>query len=249
MTALPTPDYSAAGIPVGEGVRDAHRRLLEHIRTPGSWWSGAQRVAIMAETRQATSCRLCARRKEALSPGHVDGDHDTRGTLPAGMVDVIHRVRTDPGRLSRAWFDGVVPAVLSDGEYVELIAVVALTAGLDFFARSLGIACFPLPEPLPGEPSRQRPAAARGGTAWVPMLACEDAVGSEADLYEGLAFVPNIVRALSLVPTEVKALQCSSAAHYLRVEDIIDPAARRSLERPQMELIAARVSALNQCFY
>jgi alkylhydroperoxidase family enzyme len=81
------------------------------------------------------------------------------------------------------------------------------------------------------------------------MVACEDATGAEADLYEGLAFVPNIVRALSLVPGEVRALQRSSAAHYLSVKDIVDPAARRSLDRPQMELVAARVSALNRCFY
>jgi hypothetical protein len=243
------PDYSAAGVPVGDELREAHRLLLDHIRGPGTWWTGAQRVAIMAEARHATACGLCARRKAALSPEQADGAHDARDALPAGVVDVVHRVRTDPGRLSRAWFDRVVPAVLGDGEYVELIAVVALTSGLDFFARALGIPRFPLPEPLPGEPARQRPSAARGGVAWVPVISCEDAVGPLGDLYEGLSFVPNIVRALSLVPPEVKALQCSSRAHYLPVKDIVDPAARRSLERPQMELVAARVSALNQCFY
>jgi alkylhydroperoxidase family enzyme len=247
---MATFDSSAASVPVREDLREAHRRLLEHIRAPGSWWSGAQRVAIAAESRQATSCGLCARRKAALSPTHVEGVHDTLGTLPASGVDVIHRVRTDPGRLSRSWFESIVPAGLSDGEYVELVGVVALTAGLDFFTRVLGILPYPLPDALPGDPSRYRPASARRGTAWVPMIACEDATGgAEADLYEGLAFVPNIVRALSLVPSEVKALERSSAAHYLPVKDIVDPAARRSLDRPQMELIAARVSALNQCFY
>ena len=247
--AMATFDSSGVGVPAFEDLRVAHHHLLEHIRAPGSWWSGAQRVAIAAESRQATSCGLCIRRKAALSPTHIEGVHDTLGTVPASAVDVIHRVRTDPGRLSRSWFESIVPARLSDGEYVELVSVVALTAGLDFFARALGIPPYPLPDALPGDPSRYHAAFARGGTAWVPMVACEDASGAEADLYEGLAFVPNIVRALSLVPREVKALQCSSAAHYLPVKDIVDPAARRSLDRPQMELVAARVSALNQCFY
>lgn len=242
-------DSSPAGVAVGGDLREAHRRLLEHIRAPGSWWTGAQRVAIAAESRHATRCGLCARRKATLSPAHVEGMHDTLGALSASAVDVIHRVRTDPGRLSRSWFEHIVPAGLSDGEYVELVGVVALTAGLDFFARAFGIPPYPLPDALPGDPSRYRPASARAGTAWVPMVASEDATGAEADLYEGLAFVPNIVRALSLVPGEVKALQRSSAAHYLPVKDIVDPAARRSLDRPQMELVAARVSALNQCFY
>src|SRR5262245_29095125 len=98
---MTTDDSSAAGVPVGEDVREAHRRLLEHIRAPGSWWSGAQRVASAAESRHATRCGLCARRKAALSPAHVEGMHDTLGTWSASAVDVIHRVRTDPGRLDR----------------------------------------------------------------------------------------------------------------------------------------------------
>jgi hypothetical protein len=81
------------------------------------------------------------------------------------------------------------------------------------------------------------------------MIAAGDAAGAEADVYGGLAFVPNIVRALSLVPDQVRALRRWSDAHYLPVERIPDPTARRALDRTQMELVAARVSALNQCFY
>jgi hypothetical protein len=81
------------------------------------------------------------------------------------------------------------------------------------------------------------------------MIAPEDAIGTEADLYPPNAVIPNIVRALSVVPAEARALQMLSASHYLPVEQIVDPTIRRSLDRTQMELIAARVSALNQCFY
>jgi len=179
----------------------------------------------------------------------VPGEHQGYGLLPEHVVEVIHRVRTDPARLSRAWFDGVIAHGLDVPAYVELIGVVTMVTGIDYFARAMGVAPFRLPDPLPGQPSRYLPASARPGTAWVPMIAPEDAAGPEADLYPAAAMVPNIVRALSLVPAEARVLQTLSGSHYLPVEQIGDPTVRRALDRMQMELIAARVSALNQCFY
>ena len=76
-----------------------------------------------------------------------------------------------------------------------------------------------------------------------------DADGPEADLYPEVALVPNIMQALSLVPDEARALQRSSDAHYVEMQDLADPSARRDLDRLQIELVAARVSALNECFY
>jgi hypothetical protein len=242
-------DYSAADVPVRADLREAHRWLLEHLRAPGTWWTGAERLAIAAEARRATTCRLCRDRRAALSPASIGGEHDTAEALPANVVDVIHRVRTDPARLSRQWFDAVLAGGVRVEPFVELIAVVTLTTGMDYFARALGVPPFPLRPALPGEPSRYVPAAATGGTAWVPMIAVEDATGAEADLYSGAPFAPNIVRALSAVPDEVRALWRSMSAHYLPTASIPDPSARRSLDRMQMELVAARVSALNQCFY
>jgi hypothetical protein len=59
-----------------------------------------------------------------------------------------------------------------------------------------------------------------------------------------------VIRAMSLVPDEVRTLADLSAAHYLPNHRVRDPAAQQgSLSRPQIELIAGRVSALNQCFY
>ena len=234
---------------VREDIQAAHRDLWEHIRAPGNWWTGVQRVAIAAEARRADDCSLCAARKAALSVAAVQGEHQSTGVLPPNVVDVIHRVRTDPARLSRSWFEAVIAGGLDVPSYVELIGVVTMLTGVDYFARSLGIEPFPLPEPRPGAPSRSLPASAKPGTAWVPMIAPEDASGSEADLYPAGAVIPNIIRALSLVPAEVRELQRLASAHYLPVAQITDPTARRSLDRMQIELVAARVSALNQCFY
>jgi hypothetical protein len=240
-------DYGASR--VREDIAAAQRRLWEHVAAAGSWWTGKERVAIAAEARQADDCGFCAQRKSALSAGAVRGEHSTTGALPARLVDVIHRVRTDPARLSRSWFNAVMGDGLEAPAYVELIGVVTMITGVDYFARSLGVALFPLPEPRPGAPSRRLPEGAKPGVAWVPMIAPEDVSGPEADLYPADAMIPNIARALSLVPAEARMLQVLAAAHYLPVAQIGDPTARRSLDRMQMELVAARVSALNQCFY
>ena len=101
---------------VREDIWAAHRDLWEHIRAPGTWWTGAQRVAIAAEARRADDCNFCAARKEALSPAAVPGEHQSAGPLPASAVDVIHRVRTDPARLSRSWFDGVIAGGLASAQ-------------------------------------------------------------------------------------------------------------------------------------
>jgi alkylhydroperoxidase family enzyme len=199
--------------------------------------------------RDAESCRLCRDRKAALSPNSVRGTHDNDGTLPENVIEVIHRVRTDPGRLSRDWYEQRLTGGLTDGQYVEIIGVVTLCAGTDYFARALGITPFALPTPKDGAPSGYRPASATGGTAWVPLVEPADANGPESDLYAGIDFVPNIMKALSLVPNEARALQRSSDAHYVPVNKISDPSVRRALDRMQMELVASRVSALNECFY
>ena len=242
-------DYTAAGVPVRDDLRETHRAFWTHVRSPGTWWSGHERVAIAAEARGSQTCRLCRARGEALSPSIVAGEHDTIGELGANAVEAIHRVRMDPARLSRPWFDSIVATGLTVERYVELVGVVSLIAGVDSFARALGIPAFPLPEPIPGAPSHHRPASAKPGEAWVPMIAAEDATGSEADLYDGAVFVPNILRALSVVPDEVRALKKAAASHYVSFQEIPDPTVRRALDRSQMELVAARVSALNECFY
>ena len=232
-----------------DDLKETQAFLWAHVRAPGTWWTGPERIAIAAETRRALSCALCRQRKTALSPGAITGTHDTFGALSAAVVEVIHRVRTDPGRLSRAWFDGVIASGLSVPRYVEVVAVVAMVAGLDFFARALGIAPDALPAPLPGEPSRYLPGAAKSGTAWVPMIAPEEASGADAGLYGDLPLVPHIMQALSVVPAEARALRRSSEAFYVPLIHLSNPSFGRALDRTQIELVAARVSALNECFY
>jgi hypothetical protein len=234
-------------LPIPEALRDAHRRAWERLARPGAWWTGAERVALASEVRAARDCSLCRERKAALSPRSVPGEHAASALLAAEAVDAAHRIATDPGRLTRAWLEKTLAGGLSDAHYVELVGVTVTVVDLDAFHRALGLAPEPLPEPVGGEPSRERPPAVQGA-AWVPWIALDSAEGRA--LFGSRSLVPNVARALSLVPDAVRQLFELSAAHYLPLDDVVDPRARMAaLSRPQMELVAGRVSALNECFY
>jgi hypothetical protein len=246
---MPDISYRAALVPVRDDFAAAHTRFWRRLASPGAWWTGAERVAIAAEVRQAWHCGLCRARKEALTPTAVQGRHDHLSTLPEAAVEVIHRVVTDPGRLSWKWVKDTLTAGLSVEQYVEIIGTLAAMVSIDSFCRGVGVPLHPRPEPQPGAPSYYRPPSAVQEDAWVPMIPVDRATGAEADLYMGQA-VGNVLRAMSLVPDEVRTLFDLSAAHYLPMGQVRDPSASTgALTRMQMELIAGRVSALRQCFY
>ncbi len=242
--------YSHAPVPVREDLPAAHRRAWRRLAEAGSWWTGSERVAIAAEVRSAARCGLCAERKAALSPYAIAGEHASVGALPPHVLDAVHRITTDPGRLTRKWFDALMASGLADGPYVEAVGIITTVVSIDSFCRGLGLPPHPLPEPAPGAPSRYRPPSARHEGAWVPTIPSRAATGAEADLYRGFPGpVPNVIRALSLVPDAVRTLKDLGAAHYLPPADMIDLTRGRSIDRAQMELIAGRVSALRECFY
>lgn len=242
-------DYSGAGVPVRRDLQDTHRELLEYFARPGAWFQGAERLAIAAESRNGENCALCRARKASLSPEQPAGEHDRVSRLPEALVEIAHRIRVDPQRLSHAWFQRMLESGLGEGEYVEAVGLITFTAGLDYFCRAIGIPVFSLPDPAPGEASGERPEGLREGEAWVSMLAPEDARGPEEGLYGGISFVPNIARALSQVPDHARMLQSETRTHYVDLADLQNPGVGRDLDRVQIELVAARVSALNECFY
>jgi len=59
----------------------------------------------------------------------------------------------------------------------------------------------------------------------------------------------SITQALSLVPAENAALEQLHGHLYLTFGEMSDPAVSKGLSRSQMELVAARTSAHNECFY
>lgn len=209
-------------------------------------------MAIAAETRNAAFCKYCRDSKAALSPYAIEGTHERAGNLPESVIEIIHQIATDPGRLTRAWFDRMINGGLGYGEFVETVGTVVTTIAIDTFTRAIGMPPHPLPDPVSGEPSYTRPIGAKHGPAWVPMLAPEDMTASEACL-ETVYVSANptfIRRALSLVPEEACGLFDLVDAQYLPGAIMPDLTIQfRAITRAQMELIAGRVSAINKCFY
>ena len=134
--------------------------------------------------------------------------------------------------------------------YVESLSIVAHVVAIDTMARGLGIDALPLPEPKPGLPSHYRPAGAKPGGAWVPWLEPADLTEQETGIYPAGRPAANIMKAMSLVPDEVKSFFDVVSRQYqgpLQMRDFSRE--YRAISHAQIELLAARVSALNQCLY
>lgn len=228
---------------------EAHERAWKAIAAPGTWLTGERRVAVAAEIRRARDCKLCQRIKQALSPNAVQGEHETTGKLGAAEVDLIHRVVNDPGRLSERWSQSVLERGLTEGEYVEIVGLVAMAMIMDTCKRALGLPQTPLPEPLPGEPTRYRPPGAKKRVAWLPLVEPEDTVESDGPMYPSPK-AGYIYRGLSLVPQSVRDYWALANCHYLPGQYVYQfDKTIRAISRPQTEILAARVSALHQCAY
>lgn len=123
---------------------------------------GAERVAIASEPRNAPNCTLCKQRKDALSLYTIEGEYDSLGVLPEVSVKQIHRIVTDPSRLTRKWYDGLIEAGLTPEKYVEALGCMSTTIDVDTFCQGIGIDIWPLPEAHPREPTLSRPLAEVG---------------------------------------------------------------------------------------
>ncbi|MEO2168015.1 MAG: alkylhydroperoxidase-related (seleno)protein, partial [bacterium] len=56
-------DYGDSGIRIRDDLAPEHTRIWQRLAAPGAAWSGAQRVAIVEESRRAVDCELCRTRK------------------------------------------------------------------------------------------------------------------------------------------------------------------------------------------
>ena len=245
---MPTISDASAPYKVRQDLAAAHRRVWERLASPGTWLDGSTRTRVAEEVRHAPGCELCARRKASLSPCGIDGKHDDLGPLPNIWVEMIHRIVSDPARLTYSWYRNMISSGIAEGEYIEIVSVVAHVIAIDTFARGLGMPKQPLVPPRPGAPSRYRPVEARVTDAWVPTIVWDEAGPHEADYFVGPS--SNIRRALTLVPDEARSFFDLSAYQYLAGPAMQDFGKEyRAITHAQVEFLAARVSALNRCLY
>ncbi len=239
--------YDDAPLDVRADIRAAHAQRLDEIASPGTWFDAKTRVAIAAEARNANGCKLCSRRTAALSPLAVDGMHDSLDDLPEPVIEVIHRIATDPSRLSQRWYRNCLER--ADGRGICRDCGRHLLDDLTRYvcarSRNRAIAT----SRAKGRRTGAR-APSRGETGRRLGV-----VGCAPGRWErwGDQFGPaasNIRRALSLVPDEARAWFDVVDTQYLNAEQMRDfDTMHRAIDRAQIELVAGRISFLNQCAY
>ncbi|MEM9655271.1 MAG: hypothetical protein AAGA65_24480 [Actinomycetota bacterium] len=217
-------DYSSSPIAVRDDILESHRTAWALLAEPGTWFTGVERLAIAARARTMFAAR-------ATPPW-------ARTTEPAAGVseataEVVDLVTLDAGSIDRAKADAAIAAI-GEGPYVELIGIVAVTVMVDVFAEAMGLDPEPFPEPIDGEPARTEP----------------DGLGDIGAHVRALDPFPaaNVARALSLVPDANTLFRTVSVPAYSS-PGFADLQWETPLSRPQVELVASRVAALNECFY
>lgn len=225
--------YEASPIPVRADLDEAHRATVDSWASAGNHWTGAERLAMVVEVRRA---RAAEELPPWVRPSTVDSLDDPAGPLPAAAVDVVWRLTNHPGTLTADWYAEMIQRGLTPEQYVELVGVVATAACLDVFATAIGIEPVPLPEPTDGEPDREVVPDTAVTTHWVPTAQ----IGG-----------PNVGRALTAVPVAATAWRRLSDAQYVPREALLSDLgwSRGAIDRMQVELLAARTSLINECFY
>jgi hypothetical protein len=232
-------------------LSEALTRTWQALGACGVWWTGGQRVAIAAEARAARDCPLCHARKAAPVPQAVAGAHAAATALGPAAIEAIHRIVSDPGRLSQAWYRRTLAAGLTEEAYIELLGVVAIGTAVDTFDRAQGAPLRALPVAGAGTPARRRPLGAKTGLGWMPMLAPEDVTPDDPPLYACAGRSGgNVHRALSLVPEAMMQFWDLFEPMYLHQDAMRDFAREyRAITHAQIEMLAARVAVRNQCVY
>jgi len=223
-------------ITVREDLADAHRLAWEHIATPGSWWSGAERVEL------ARTALVAIEDADAPPPWiPITSTNRLAADLvaPGAAHDLVYRVTRYAGTMTASVHRAAADE-LGELPYVELCAISSTVAAVAYFCRNIGEPVPPLPQPIDGAPTREQPEhLAQPRYNWVPVAAPADEAAA-------------VVQAYTAVPDEQRNTWRMAAAQYMPADEMVDPDWRRrpgGLSRAQMELVAARLTKARDCFY
>lgn len=223
--------YDATPFAVPSDISDSHGEAWRQLARCGTWWTASERLAIASLARHRFASRA--------TPPWLREDPPSDSTLSPEARAIVDTVTLDAGPIDRPWADAAI-ADIGDGRYVELIGIVATVVMVDVLAEAVGVEPTPLPHPVTPDgadaetPTRQRPDGLGDIGAHVPVL----------DPFPHA----NVARALSLVP-EANALFRTVSVPAYSAPGFGDLTWDTPLSRPQVELVASRVAAMNECFY
>lgn len=236
--------YADSPYPISATLAAFHNDELDSFARPGTWFTGEKRTAVARQTRTAR-CRA------GIQEAHDGDELVDEDLLSTVQRELISQVATAPKDLERTFFEKTRAAGISDTEYVETVGIVSRLVNLDVFARGVGLPMRRLREPIEGEPSLERPATAVEEGAWVATVPNDEPGGAPGkDLYGGV-MQPFVYRTLSLVPSEAERVLLAGGIQYLPLDKFMDfnYSHHAALSRAQLEIVAGRVSVLNECFY
>lgn len=161
------------------------------------------------------------------------GDHDDYSLpLSAPAREATRLIATNATSIRSETVTRWEAEGLSRYEYVEIIGIVSRLTALDTLRLALGHGVEALPDPEPGQATRLVADDAEQTNGWVPTV--------------GPA---NPLSALTALPSAAEATHDVHTVLYLAGSQVMDFTINREISRAQMELVAARTSFLNECFY
>ena len=216
--------YAPSMTVVRHDLVDAHRASRRHVASPGACLPGTQRIRLAEIARDAYV-------EAEPSPPWVR-------RFPEATENLAYRLARHAGTFSVDIYNRAIAEGMSPLVWVEVVGVVIGTVPVVAFARAIGSDSPTLPPPIDGDPSgRVAPELVDASLSWVPVAAPADQT-------------PAVVQALSALPDEWANLWRLAGAQYMTDRQMADPTwTRGTLSRPQMELVAGRISKLRECFY
>lgn len=148
------------------------------------------------------------------------------------LEELVHQLTVEPATVREARVRELERLGVPASTYVEALSLVARLTAIDTFSFAIGAEPTEIPPADDGPPTGRVAGDASLDGGWVPTV--------------GPASPPS---ALSLLPDEHDALHDVHGVLYLSVAQMADLDADRGLHRTQMELVAARTSLLNECFF
>ncbi len=214
---------------VPDEVIQSFEIVWQNLGKPGAWWTGQQRIEIAKEVRNSSQPTLVERVNDFSGYSHQETE-----SLSPYVRAVVRKIAYESSTIDRGAYDSIVK-VLGQDRYAELAAIVTQVVPIFTLADILGYPREKLPTAHDGAPTKERP----------------------EDLVNDIAFLPTFSsKGLPHVAVSLSLAQADNARRMLLVRSMYSGTnfgemvwEHRSLSRQQIELVAARTSSINECFY
>lgn len=160
------------------------------------------------------------------------GEGSGGNNLSEVAVGAVHKIAIEAHQINQEWINRCHDRGLGPLALVELLAITAKVAAVDTCIEGVGGEPPAIPQPEEGEPTRAVVDDAKLNHGWLPT--------------RGRASAPVC---FSAVADEDHAMHELHTGLYLSMEEMRDQDIVKELHRTQIELLAARTSYYNDCFY